>query len=63
MYTFESKETERYFFEVAKKYGIMHLNMENGAVMKRKDIDILADVCAKDDAEFDCTRNKAGEML
>lgn len=63
MYTFENKETEQYFFEVAKKYGIMHVNMENGAVMKRKDVDILADVCAKDDAGFDCITNKAGETL
>lgn len=53
MYTFESKETECYFYEIAKRYGIMHVNMENGAVMTRENVDLLANLCAKDVAELD----------
>ncbi|MFN6432772.1 hypothetical protein EUCA11A_10460 [Eubacterium callanderi] len=53
MYTFESKETECYFYEIAKKYGIMHVNMENGAVMTRENVNLLANLCAKDVAELD----------
>ncbi len=53
MYTFESKETECYFYETDKKYGIMHVNMENGAVMTRENVDLLANLCAKDVAELD----------
>lgn len=56
MYTFENKETERYFYDVAQKYGIMHVNMEDGAVMKKEDVDCLVRVCSESVEKY-CDKN------
>nr|DAH14389.1 MAG TPA: hypothetical protein [Bacteriophage sp.] len=41
MTTFESKETEQYFYEISKKYGIMHVLWDRGHIVTKEDVDSL----------------------
>ena len=38
---FDSKETEMYFYEIAKRFGIMHVNMDKDAVMTMNDVNLM----------------------
>lgn len=42
MAKFESKETEEYFYQIAQKYGIMHVLWEKDHVITKEDVDCLA---------------------
>lgn len=39
--TFDSNDTERYFFKAAHELGIMHVLWEEGHVITKEDVDVL----------------------
>lgn len=39
--TFESKDTERYFFKVARELGIMHVSWKEDHTITKADVDAL----------------------
>lgn len=51
-YNFENEETKEYFFEVAKKYGIMHICADPGTVMTRENIDLIVKACEDTEAKY-----------
>lgn len=47
MYRFDDSETETYFYEMARMYGIQHVNLSDDRVLTMDDVDnIVHDVKA-----------------
>ncbi|WP_368260663.1 hypothetical protein [Eubacterium callanderi] len=47
MYKFDDSETETYFYEMARMYGIQHVNLSDDRILTMDDVDnIVHDVKA-----------------
>lgn len=38
---FDTKETETYFLEIAKRFGIIHISVNKDTVLTMKDVNLL----------------------